>query len=48
MELQFDGRIVLVLTPQSPFGRQLLGKRLGDTVQLPGRGASAQRIAAVT
>jgi hypothetical protein len=29
---------VCVLTPQSPLGRQLLGKRQGDTVALPGRG----------
>lgn len=37
-ELELDGRPLLVLTPQSPLGRQLLGKRVGDTVQTPGRG----------
>src|SRR5688572_24026506 len=30
LELQVDGCDVLVLTPQSPFGRELLGKRIGD------------------
>lgn len=39
LELASDGRSLLVLTPQSPLGRQLLGKRAGDTVQMPGRGA---------
>lgn len=29
---------VLVVTPPSPLGRQLLNRKLGDTVQLPGRG----------
>jgi transcription elongation GreA/GreB family factor len=48
MELEIDGRIVNVLTPQSPLGRQLIGKRTGDSVAIPGRGASAsQRILSV-
>ena len=47
IELQLDGRAILVLTPQSPLGRQLLGKRVGDLVPAPGRGAAMQRIAAV-
>lgn len=29
---------VCVLTPQSPLGRQILGRRQGDSVTLPGRG----------
>ena len=28
----------IVVTPASPLGRQLLGRKTGDTVQLPGRG----------
>jgi len=40
LEFQIDGRSILVLTPQSPLGRQLLGKRAGDTVQMPGRGGT--------
>jgi transcription elongation GreA/GreB family factor len=48
MELQLDGRPILVLTPQSPLGRQLLGRRVGDVVSTPGRGTVAQqRIVAV-
>jgi transcription elongation GreA/GreB family factor len=48
LELMVDGREILVLTPQSPLGRQLVGKRVGDTVQAPGRGAPVlQRIVAV-
>jgi transcription elongation GreA/GreB family factor len=32
IELVLEGRTILVLTPQSPLGRQLLGKRVGDVV----------------
>lgn len=38
LELNAEGKTILVLTPQSPLGRQLLGKRVGDVVQPPGRG----------
>lgn len=48
LELQVEGINVLVLTPQSPFGRELLGKRPGDAVRPPGRAsANDHRIAAV-
>ena len=40
LELNVDGREILVLTPQSPLGRQLLGKRVGETVSAAGRGAA--------
>lgn len=46
MELQIDGQNILVLTPQSPLGRELLGKRVGDAVKLPGR-STPGRVAAV-
>ena len=36
LDLVVDSRPVLVLTPQSPLGRQLLGRRIGDTVPAPG------------
>jgi len=36
LELSVEGKPVLVVTPQSPLGRQLLGHQVGDTVQLPG------------
>ena len=32
--IQHDGHEVLVITPQSPLGRQLVGKLQGETVQL--------------
>ena len=39
LEIEFDGHSLLVLTPHSPLGRQLLGKRPGDSVSQSGRGA---------
>lgn len=35
--LALDGRAVMAITPQSPLGRSLLGKRVGDvvTIELP-------------
>lgn len=48
LEVVAEGREILVLTAQSPLGRQLLGKRVGDTVQSTGRGTPVlQRIVAV-
>ena len=48
MELRADGRDVLVVTPQSPLGQQLVGRRVGDFVAFPGRTPSAKlRIASV-
>lgn len=46
VELQVEGRSVLVLTPQSPLGRELVGKRVGDPIKLPGR-ATPGRITAI-
>jgi transcription elongation GreA/GreB family factor len=46
--LSIADRTVLVLTPQSPLGRQLISKRVGDTATAAGRGASVtMRIVAV-
>ncbi len=48
LELSLDGCDVLVLTPQSPLGRQLLGRHVGDTIARTGRNAAAaQRIVSV-
>jgi transcription elongation GreA/GreB family factor len=33
-EIEHEGRTVLVITPQSPLGRQLMGRIQGDTLQL--------------
>ena len=41
MELHLSDLPVLVVTPSSPLGRQLVGQRVGDAVTVPGRGAAA-------
>jgi transcription elongation GreA/GreB family factor len=47
IEVQLGGDTILVLTPQSPLGRQLIGKRTGDIVPGVGRGTAAMQIVAV-
>jgi transcription elongation GreA/GreB family factor len=48
MEIEFDGRRLLVVTPQSPLGRQLVGRRLGETVQTATRGPQGvQRVVGI-
>lgn len=48
LELPWEGRTVLVVTPQSPLGRHLLGRLAGDAVQLPGgKPGAASRIARI-
>lgn len=48
-EIDFNGETVLVITPQSPLGRQLLGRRPGDSVPLDlGGKRSTVRITAVS
>ncbi|MBS0633825.1 MAG: transcription elongation factor [Verrucomicrobia bacterium] len=37
LEVTAEGQTVLVVTPTSPLGRELLGKTTGATVRLPGR-----------
>ncbi len=34
--IEVEGRKILVITPQSPLGRQLVGKRVGESITLPG------------
>lgn len=38
LDIAVAGRTLVIVTPQSPLGRQLPGLRTGATVQLPGRG----------
>ena len=38
LELILEGESVLVVTAASPLGRQIIGRRLGESVRLPGRG----------
>ena len=48
LDIVVDGLNLLVLTPQSPLGRQLIGKRAGDTVNVGARAMpSGQRILSV-
>ncbi len=48
LEVELDGQTILVVTPQSPLGRELLGKSAGAPVRLPGRAAGQpHRIASV-
>jgi transcription elongation GreA/GreB family factor len=49
IELECEGRKIMVVTPQSPLGRQLLGCHAGDRIQIPGRNAQAsQQILSIT
>lgn len=49
MEILLESKAILVITPQSPLGSQLLGRRRGEKVQLTlGRTKTNYRIVAVT
>ncbi len=37
MEVNLNDHVITVVTPSSPLGRQLLGAKVGQGVQLPGR-----------
>lgn len=48
LEVESEGQRIMVITPASPLGSQLLGRRKGDTVIMPGRGGKVtHRIAEV-
>jgi transcription elongation GreA/GreB family factor len=48
LEVRIDETEVLVVTPQSPLGRELMGKQVGDTVRPPNsKAASLQTVAVV-
>jgi hypothetical protein len=47
-EVEHDRKEILVITPLSPLGEQLMGKKSGDTLQLKfGREVRAARVASV-
>jgi len=46
IEVAFEGTDVIVLTPQSPLGRLLVGRRVGDTLS-PSSRTAVQRIDAI-
>jgi transcription elongation GreA/GreB family factor len=44
-EVECEGKLVLVLTPNSPFGQQLVGRQVGDRVQMAvGRGVETYEV----
>jgi transcription elongation GreA/GreB family factor len=48
-EIEVEGQTVMVVTPQSPLGRQLLGRKQGDSLMLDVGGRRAEnQIASVT
>lgn len=48
LEVDWEKRTVMVVTPASPLGRQLMGRLPGDKIQLPSRtGTSDLRILSV-
>ena len=42
VEIRHKGTEVLVITPESPLGRQLLGRKVGDRVKLQTRGPTQE------
>ena len=48
LEIRHKGTEVLVITPESPLGQQLIGKKLGDNLKLESRGPALEfHVAAV-
>jgi transcription elongation GreA/GreB family factor len=47
LEIPLDGHTVLVLTPQSPLGRKLLGRHEGDCISVSGAGGTTDHLVAV-
>jgi transcription elongation GreA/GreB family factor len=48
-EVEHEGQTVMVITPQSPLGRRLMGRKMGDTLQLDlGGRQNSFRVAAVS
>ncbi len=43
LEVTHEGKTLLVLTPASPLGRLLLGRKVGEVVTPPARGQPARR-----
>lgn len=41
-EVRLAGKEILVITPESPLGQQLIGKKVGDRVKLQTRGPAQQ------
>ena len=49
LEIRHQGTEVLVITPESPLGQQLIGKNIGDRVKIQTRGPAQEfRVVSVT
>ncbi len=47
-EIECDGQIILVITPQSPLGQQIVGRKQGESLKIQvGKESDACRVAAV-
>lgn len=46
LAIRIGGRTVLVLTPQAPLGEALLGRRLGDSVEIEVQGSEREYVVA--
>jgi transcription elongation GreA/GreB family factor len=42
MEIRHKGQEILVITPESPIGQQLLGKKVGDSIKFQTRGPAQE------
>jgi transcription elongation GreA/GreB family factor len=42
LEIQLKDKEILLITPESPLGQQLLGKKVGDRIQLQLRGSGQE------
>lgn len=48
LEIMHDGHPVLVITPHSPLGQRLVGRKVGETLQMPSsRDPSTCRVASI-
>jgi len=47
-EFEFEGQIFTAVTPISPLGRNVVGRRAGDFISLPGKGKPRPQLIAET
>ena len=45
-EIEHEGQTIMVITPQSPLGRQLMGRKQGDALQLDLGGKRSEQLVA--
>lgn len=47
LSVELDGQTIVIVTPASPLGKQLLGAREGQVIHLPGRLGRVSRLQAI-